>query len=427
MQWNSIRFAVVIATSLASAGAQTAHVYYHDPATPASAITNQVMRNSACHPPVPQAPVNPGYAMPIVLGAAAAPLGGHAIDQISDVEYISDGPTIQIDAHPLYAPGVGPCPPLRTQCVSGVYVYPHPSGFGNITGMAYRQPAGALCPGILWVTDGTLIMGLPACPGLGTFGPPIVPPFLAPPSPAGAPLTGLEAHSGAIGLIVACDQAGYTYIIPDPTVGCTSLPIFPVRMKGPPAPLPPLPPPPFYNNIIGNVFDRGTYEIFVTDGTTIWCSWGVPGTITIAPAPGLGFVPRGASFSAEPIALPACSGNYSSLVFETTKPIVAGESITLSVTTPASCVGKTAMLAFGPCYQPYVYDCSSCGWLLDLYLMQPFYTTVVAHGAGGKACLSGTVGSMTGLVLFAQWAVIDSTCGAGLRFSDMMHGRISAP
>jgi hypothetical protein len=395
----------------AAAIAQTAHVYHHIPPATGS-ITNTVLCNNACTGPVPQQAVAPGYpTFPLTGFPNGTPLGGHALDQINEVEYVSDGPTIAMHRlHPLYdgsklctagnaclpfGPGpAGPFTFVRPPTAPGVT-------FGDITGMAYRQTKPP-CGPVLYVTDGVYIMGLSPCLGPATV--------------AGAPLTGLECdlYSGAI---IACDVNGFTYITSNPPCGISLPPgLGPIA---PPATMPP------GTVIIGNVYDRSLsgINLYVTDGVWLYpVISSCPLPVFIGP-PAPGQISRGASFSAEPIVLQSCAGTYSPLIIGTNQPIIANATnLNVTLDAPVSMAGLSAVLVYGSCAGIALPVCSGCQLWVNLAGYGFVGTTL--DGAGDVCLDVGTIPYFP-LTIYLQWVVIDPSCPSGLQLSDALHCRIS--
>jgi hypothetical protein len=274
--------------------------------------------------------------------------------------------------------------------------------------MAFRQLGP--CPRALIVTDGVSIVALTVCPPWTA----ISPPFPAPPTFfPGTPLTGLECHGP---FIIATDQDGYSYVVTDPS--CFS-PL-------PPIVIPPRPPLAVnvhgVNNVIGNVFDRGNFDLWVTDGTNLVRTLGPIGAIVLAP-PAL-TIPRGSSFSAEPVALKACGINYSNYKITTNQPIVIGKTVEVGLNCPAALAGAPAALVLGNCVPGgTLLDCSfSCLFWLDNF-------NGIAFGnldPNGDLCVSLTIPALWGASGYLQWAFFDPTCFVSHPLvSDALYCRIS--
>jgi hypothetical protein len=410
----SFFLAAVVTTGFA----QTGHVGYTW-SGPVAAL-NEELPNAACTTTFPQmlgyTPIGAGFGL-----TAGTILGGYALDQDHDLVYASDGFFIFVAANFLYAPspcGGGPVPGT---------VFPVPfaitssgAAFGLVTGMAVGHDAWTTspsfpCTDILFLTNGTDIMGIDPRPPYAV----VVPPFLAAGVIAGNSLTGLEYEdttTPGLDFIWATDNAGNTYIYD--TLG---------NLAG--GPLPVIGPPPA-SIIVGNVFDRSTCPPghWVTDGFSMYPSVFANPTIALNwnPAIGLAF---GASASAEPVLMAGRCGSTCNPfpVITTDHPIVGSTPITFSLSGAPPLTTAVFALDFVCTTGLGIFGCT---WWLPPTFAWPITVTTATNGfgmasAGAFPTPVAQCPGLVGLTGYAQWFYLDGCSTSGFGMTDAMHIRLS--
>lgn len=400
--------AFVVALCAAPTCAQTAHVAFFG-----GPVADVPLPNAACGPTAPQLP---GYGYPPQPLVAPPPAGAYAFDHMTNLMYVSEGGTIEIFPHPLYAataapfpPGPAPLPPMPCFGAGGI-AFP----FGPITGMAMVvgpvAPIPAGLPGVLMVTDGFCIAGLTPFPPYAVVIPPA--PAMAATFAAG-PLTGLEWDS-MTGTLWGCDAAGFSY---------------PLLIGGGLAGAPVPPPAPPLGPIGGNVFDRSVAggALYNTDGVFLYPV--VPAGPPIPLPPGTGVVGPviGATYVAEPVTLGGACGcatpGAPTAFTDTTTAGLTGIPITVGMT--GGPPGAPAWLAIDfACAGPTTFGV--CSWWLPLapaFLFGPF--PLDATGAVGVPF--APLPPLVGTTFYAQFAYACPLSPVGLGFTDALHGRGSMP
>ena len=359
-------------------------------------------------PPVP-CPFGPTVASiaPVALAANAAPLGGLAFDETTNLLAFSTGPTITIRTHPSM-------PALVPPVAAGPYAVPaaasaaSPGGvFGGITGMA----AGfvPLYGSVLWVTDGRAIMGLSMIPPLVIR----IAPFAIAAAPAGSPLiSGLEYDMLSASLW-ACNTTG----------ACFNVSAFPTGFPGGggvaagatlTGPLMPMVAP--AGVVVGCVRDTRDMGagLWVTDGAALYPVIVPMGAAVPIPAgPGTAY---GASFVAENLALPSGGGCIGAVpLLGVSRVSTWGGFVPFSVNITGGFAGAPSLLGVDFTCVPGGIPLSLFGgtgtWWLPLgtvILVGPF----LLDPAGAAAIPIGLSSSLLGLRALAQGATICALTGA---------------
>jgi hypothetical protein len=410
----------VLLVSFAAAGfAQTGHVGY-SPGGPV-VVLNEVLPNLACAATIAQ--INPYN--PIAAGftsTAGTVLGAHALDQDHDLVYVTDGFLIFVAANPLYAPA--PCaggPNPGNTFLAPSAITPFGTPFGLITGMAvghdvWTSSPSFPCTDVLYVTDGTCVMGFDPRPPFAV----VVGPWIAPALPAAFVLTGLEYEdTGTPGLdfLWATDTGGNTYIYD----------VFGNLAGGP---MPVIGPPPI-QPVIGNVLDRSTCPPghWVTDGFFLYPSVFANPTIPLNPTAAMGLA-FGASASAEPVLLPGRCGSTCNPnpVITTNEPFVGGKNIVFGLS--GAPPGTPAVFAADFVCVPGGTGIASCVWWLPLSFAWPITINTVTNGFGNASAgpiplPAATCPGLVGATGYAQWFYLDSCSSNGFGITDAMHLRLS--
>jgi hypothetical protein len=412
---------VLVALVVVAAGlrAQTAHVAHWSGPCGVTVEDMELPVTGACAATVAQIPNYPAGAG--CFTPTPFPFGAHALDQLHDLVYTSDGPTIHVSANPLYAanPCSGPFPGVQFAVPPVLTTFG--TLFGPVTGMcvglgSWTTSPSFPCPDVLWLTDGQFVMAIDPRPPFAVVVPPwFAPQFSASPFPI---LTGLEFddHDNTIW---ATDGAGISY----------QYSVFGALLQGPIFPIPGA----IFSNIIGNVLDRSTCprQVWVTDGFLLYPVGGGTPVPLNTPASSL---PCGASFSGEPLVMRGACGSTCSPtpLIGTTEPISSGMTAlkTVSFTLTGAPAGTFALFAFdfvcmGPTFVP-----PTCLWWLNPSPVWFYWITTTTTGSGAASTPPlllppATCPGFSGLVGYAQWFFIDPCAISNVGVTDALRCQLS--
>lgn len=311
-------------------------------------------------------PLIPGPAPPTLFYPAIPPLlpvppgppfglppGDATIDGTTGLNYYTDGFVIGTTPTIAYPPGP-PAPPFPIGVIGPVLA-------GPVTAMALDPVAG-----ILWLSDGLLIVGCAPIPGT-----PVVAPAFPSPTP---PVVGLE-WDGITGTLLVLDVGGVVF------------PLFPGGLPaGPPiVPPGPLPGPPSDVAIdkTGLPGPAGVRSIFVLAGPLVMdVTTGMPLPAPISP------VPVGLAFHAFPASLPpvgVCPCPSFVHGVGTTGPMVSGNAA-FGLTVTGLPPGQLVLYAFDFVWNPALPLINGVGCGFAFFLGSPTLVSGVAFaGAGGVA------------------------------------------
>jgi len=397
MRCTFVVLALACLSSARPSHAQT--LYTFDPTATVSELTGPPGLPCA-YPNGPVVGAFPALAGPCPAPVAfAPPLGDVALDVVTNIVYLTNGPLIG-----AYTP-------------AGVHLGSVPSPLPGLTGLAVNAP-GAL----LWITDGVaygaLALPLPLCVAVPAFA---VGPFPVPIGPIFAgPIGDLDWETASASL-VGCDATGLVgSFLPGPLPAAGPYGVFPA---GPCVPGP----------LFGIAFDRalpGTGTVTVTNG--VGCARLVAGG---APAPPAFYAPLPCFPSpiVPPIAGLTSSGHQITFGVgaDTTAlppPLIGGVGNSYpgnpayGVTLAGSVPGGTAFLrySFGAaCPPPLVLG-------LPVYLAAPRFAAITLPvGAGGGAVFTTALPAFLppGVPVHLQWIVLTGASvqvTAGGRFTTVL-------
>lgn len=193
--------AALLSAALSAGRLPAQHLVVYDPV--GAGLIDAAAPNPLFPGPVPPAFVYP--AAPPLPPPPGPGIGDSTVDALTGDNWYTDGATIGMTPSAAYAPPGPPVPPFPVG----------PVGLGFVTGMALDAAGG-----ILWLTDGGMLIGVTPAPGTAP---------LTPLMPSPAPLSGLE-WDGLSGTLLGVDPAGAIFTLSPAGV-----------LVAPPIPPPPLP------------------------------------------------------------------------------------------------------------------------------------------------------------------------------------------